>query len=400
MFDPPHDAVVIGGGIVGLAIARELQRRGRREVVVLEKETRVALHQSGRNSGIIHSGIYYPPGSLRARNCRRGVGLLLRFCEEHGIRHRLCGKLILATAVGPETEALEALRERGVRNGVPGLRILDRRELREVEPHAGGVAGLHSPSSGIVRFAEVAERLGTLITEAGGDIRTGCRVAEISADGPQVRVADDRGERIRARLLVNCGGLHADRLARLAGDDPGVLVAPFRGEFFRLIPSRRHLVRGLIYPVPDPRFPFLGVHVHRNIDDEVHAGPNAVLGLAREGYRWNDVNPRDLAEMAAHPGMRRFLRREWRTGVAETRRSFSRRRFARTLARLVPEIRAGDLEPAPAGVRAIAMLPDGRFADDFRICRRENRIHLLNAPSPAATAALAIAERVAEMAAG
>ncbi len=403
MRTPPHDAAVIGGGIVGLAIAREMQRQGRRglrRVAVLEKEFRLASHQTGRNSGVLHSGVYYPPGSLRARNCRRGVGLLLRFCDEHGIRYRLCGKLILATASGPETEALEALLERGTENGVPDLRILERRDLRKVEPHAEGAAALHVPSSGIVRFAEVARTLGTLVAEAGGDIRTGSRVVGIDADGPVMRIVDADGEAVRTRILVNCAGLHADRTARLAGDAPGLLVVPFRGEYHRLIAARRHLVRGLLYSVPDPRFPFLGVHLHRNMEGEVHAGPNAVLAFAREGYRWGDANRRDLLEMASHAGMRRFLRREWRAGAVEIRRSLSKRRFARSLARLVPEIRPADLEPAPAGVRAIAMLPDGRIADDFRIRRCGNRIHLLNAPSPAATAAFAIAEQVAEMAAG
>ncbi len=390
------DTAIIGGGIVGLAVARELQRRGLR-VVVFEKEDGVAFHQTGRNSGVIHSGVYYRPGSLRARNCRRGVALLLRFSEEHGIPYRQCGKLILA-ARESERATLEALRKRGEENGVPGLRILERDEFREIEPFAEGVAALHSPSSGIIRFREVAETLARLVTEGGGRIRTGQPVGKISSEGSWV-VLDRGGETVRARLLVNCAGLHADRVARLAGDDPGLLVAPFRGEYYRLIPERRHLVRGLIYPVPDPRFPFLGVHVHRSMDEEVMAGPNAALAFAREGYRASDLSFRDLREMAAFPGIWRFLRREWRAGITELRRSLSKRRFARDLRRLVPEIRAKDLDPAPSGVRAIALLGDGRIADDFRIRRVENRIHLLNAPSPAATAALAIAEQVGELAA-
>ncbi len=390
------DTAIIGGGIVGLAVAHELQRRGLR-VVVFEKEDGAAFHQTGRNSGVIHSGVYYRPGSLRARNCRRGVALLLRFSEEHGIPYRQCGKLILA-ARESERATLEALRKRGEENGVPGLRILERDEFREIEPFAEGVAALHSPSSGIIRFREVAETLARLVTEGGGRIRTGQPVGKISSEGSWV-VLDRGGETVRARLLVNCAGLHADRVARLAGDDPGLLVAPFRGEYYRLIPERRHLVRGLIYPVPDPRFPFLGVHVHRSMDEEVMAGPNAALAFAREGYRASDLSFRDLREMAAFPGIWRFLRREWRAGITELRRSLSKRRFARDLRRLVPEIRAKDLDPAPSGVRAIALLGDGRIADDFRIRRVENRIHLLNAPSPAATAALAIAEQVGELAA-
>ncbi len=390
----PFDAAVVGAGIVGLAIARELQRRGRRRVVVLEKEARVASHQTGRNSGVMHSGIYYAPGSLRARLCRRGGQLLRDFCDRNGVAYRLSGKLVVAREAGRETEALESLLERGTANGVPDLKILDRSGLRAVEPCADGAAALHVPSAGVVRFDEVAEALAESVREAGGEVRTGFRVARIDAERTGVRL--DGG--IRAGMLVTAAGLHADRVARLAGEDPEILVAPFRGEYFRL--RRPELVRGLIYPVPDPRFPFLGVHVHRNLDGEVHAGPNAVLALAREGYRRRDARAADLFEMAAFVGMRRFLRREWRAGVVEVRRSFSRRRFAASLARLVPAIRPEDLEPAPPGVRAIAMLPDGRIADDFRIRRSENRIHLLNAPSPAATAALAVAERVGELADG
>lgn len=390
----PLDVIVIGGGIVGLAVARRLQENEpSRSILVLEKEPEIARHQTGRNSGVIHSGIYYAPGSLRARNCRRGVGLLLRFCEEHGVPCALSGKVIVAAGEG-ERGRLEGLLRRGEANGVPGLRMLDRAELREIEPHAEGVAAIHSPTSGVVRFSEVAATLRRLFQAAGGEVRTGAPVVGIVRSGGAVRVLTSNGE-FPARRLVACAGLHSDRIARLAGDEPEFRILPFRGEYYRVRPERAGLVRGLIYPTPDPRFPFLGVHLHRNLDGHVDAGPSAVLALAREGYRRRDLNLRDLAEMAGYSGFRRLALREWRVGVDEIHRSLSKRAFTRRLRRLVPEIRASDLVAAPSGVRAIAVLPDGRIADDFRILRRENRTHVLSAPSPAATASLAIAEQVA-----
>lgn len=390
----PLDVLVVGGGIVGLAVARRLQEsEPSRSILVLEKEPDIAGHQTGRNSGVIHSGIYYAPGSLRARNCRRGVKLLLRFCEEHGVPYSLSGKVIVA-ADAAERARLEGLLRRGETNGVPGLRMLNGAELREIEPHAEGVAAIHSPTSGVVRFAEVAATLRRLFETAGGEVLTGARVVGIARSGGGVRVLTTSGE-FPARRLVACAGLHSDRLARLAGDEPDIRILPFRGEYYRVRPERAGLVRGLIYPTPDPRFPFLGVHLHRNLDGHVDAGPNAVLALAREGYRRRDLSLRDLAEMAGYSGFRRLVLREWRVGVDEIHRSLSRRAFTRRLRRLVPEIRAPDLIAARSGVRAIAVLPDGRIADDFRILRRENRTHVLSAPSPAATASLAIAEQVA-----
>lgn len=392
----PLDVLVVGGGIVGLAVARRLQVRNPAwTILVLEKEPGVARHQTGRNSGVIHSGIYYAPGSLRARNCRRGVELLLRFCEEHGVPFSLSGKVIVA-ADEAERDRLVGLRRRGETNGVPGLRMLDRAELRELEPHAEGVAALHSPTSGVVRFAEVAAALRRRFEAGGGRVLTGARVVGIERSGGEARVLTT-GEEFACRRLVTCAGLQSDRVARLAGDEPEIRILPFRGEYYRVRPERSGLVRGLIYPTPDPRFPFLGVHLHRNLDKEVDAGPNAVLALAREGYRRRDVNLRDLGEMARYPGFRRLALREWRVGVDEIHRSLSKRAFTRRLQRLVPGIRPSDLIAAPSGVRAIAVLPDGRIADDFRILRRENRTHVLSAPSPAATASLAIAEQVAAL---
>ena len=393
----PLDVVVVGGGIVGLAVARRLQENEpSRSVLVLEKESGVARHQTGRNSGVIHSGIYYAPGSLRARNCRRGVELLLRFCEEHGVPYSLSGKVIVA---GKEAERgrLEGLLRRGETNGVPGLRMLDRAGLREIEPHAEGVAAIHSPTSGVVRFSEVAATLRRLLEAGGGQVETGAAVVGFVRSDGGVRILTTMGEFV-CRRLVTCAGLHSDRIARLAGDEPGLQILPFRGEYYRVRPERAGLVRGLIYPTPDPRFPFLGVHLHRNVDGHVDAGPNAVLALAREGYRRRDVNLRDLGEMAWYSGFRRLALREWRVGVDEIHRSLSKRAFTRRLQTLVPELRASDLSPSLSGVRAIAVLPDGSIADDFRILRRENRIHVLNAPSPAATASLAIAEQVAALA--
>ncbi len=364
-------------------------------MVVIEKESEIARHQTGRNSGVIHSGIYYRPGSLRARNCRRGVELLLRFCRDHGVPFALSGKVIVA-ANPAERERLGELLRRGERNGVPGLRLLDRRGLREIEPHAEGTAAIHSPGTGVVRFREVARALRRRFESAGGVVMTGARVlgVVVSADG--TRVLTSAGE-VECARLVNCAGLHADRVARLAGDEPGVSIVPFRGEYYRVRPERSGLVRSLVYPTPDPRFPFLGVHLHRNLDGRVGAGPNAVLAAAREGYRRRDLNFRDLGEMVRDPGFRRLARREWRTALAEIRRSLSKPAFAAELQRLVPELEEDDLEPGPSGVRAIAVSADGRIVDDFRIVRRENRTHVLNAPSPAATACLAIAEQVASL---
>ena len=405
------DAAVVGAGIVGLAVARELQRAGggdrpgnrprnrshNRSVVVFEKEDGIARHQTGRNSGVIHSGLYYRPGSLRAKTCRRGVGLLTEFCDRRGVPYSQCGKVIVARGAA-ERERLAALRRWGEANGVPGLRLLDRAALREIEPRAEGEAALHSPTSGVVRFSEVAAAIRRRFEAAGGTLVTGARVLGVARepDGG-LRVLTAAGEAV-CRQLVNCAGLHADRVARLAGDEPGLAVLPFRGEYYRLRADRAGLVRGLIYPVPDPRFPFLGVHLHRGLGGEVGAGPNAILAGAREGYRRRDLDRRDLREMAGYPGLRRLALREWRVGCGEIARSLSKRLFTRQLRRLVPEIAAADLEPAPSGVRAVAVLPDGRIADDFRVLRRENRVHVLNAPSPAATASFAIAERVVRLA--
>jgi L-2-hydroxyglutarate oxidase len=390
------DVAVAGGGLVGLGTAMALAGRGLK-VTVLEAEDRVAFHQSGHNSGVIHSGLYYKPGSLKARLCVEGARALYRFCEEEGIAHERCGKLVVAT--GPEElPRLDELERRGAANGLSGVRRLRAEEIREIEPHAAGIAALHVPETGIADYPAVARAYARRIEAGGGRVATGARVTGVRRDGPGLVVETPRGA-VAASLLVNCAGLQSDRVARLCGADPGVRIFPFRGEYYELSPERRGLVRGLIYPVPDPRFPFLGVHLTRMVNGGVEAGPNAVLALKREGYRWRDISPRDLASTAAWPGFWRFAGRFWRIGAYEVRRSLMKSAFVRDLARLVPEIRPEDLHRAGSGVRAQALDARGGLVDDFHIVRGERAIHVLNAPSPAATASITIGEEIAAMAA-
>jgi L-2-hydroxyglutarate oxidase len=384
--------VVIGGGIVGLATAHRITvEHPDAQVTVLEKEPRVAAHQTGHNSGVIHAGVYYRPGSLKARLCRRGSRSMVDFCTEHGIAVRVCGKLIVA---GDEAELprLRALHERAVANGLP-VRLLTPAEAAEHEPHVRCVAALHVASTGIVDFTEVCATLAALAEKAGAEVRLGTRVTGI-ARRSGVQVVRTTGGEVIADVLVNCAGLHADRVARLAGVEPPARIVPFRGEYYELRPERRDLVRGLIYPVPDPQFPFLGVHLTRMIDGGVHAGPNAVLALARQGYTWGRINLRDIADLATYPGLWRLARRHLRYGLTEMRRSLSTTTFARSLARLVPEVTRDDLVPSAAGVRAQAILPDGGLVDDFLIVARQRQVHVLNAPSPAATSSLEIARHI------
>ncbi len=377
--------VVIGGGIVGLAVAHRLaSERPGDEITVVEKEPVVGAHQTGHNSGVIHAGVYYRPGSLKARLCRAGSQSMVRFCQEYGVPVHVCGKLIVATDTA-ELPRLHALHERARQNQLP-VRLLDAAQAREHEPHVACVAALHVASTGIVDFRVVCETLAKLLEAAGVRLRLGERVVDLR-DGLVVTSAGD----IPADVVVNCAGLHADRVARLAGIRPPARIVPFRGEYHELRPERRDLVRGLIYPVPDPALPFLGVHLTRMIDGSVHAGPNAVLALAREGYRWSRVNPRDVLDAATYPGLWRLGRRHLRYGLTELGRSLSRRRFAASLARLVPDIREDDLVPAEAGVRAQAVLRNGDLVDDFLIVTEGRQIHVINAPSPAATSALEIA---------
>jgi len=389
------DVTIIGGGIIGLASAYRLQERlPRLRLAVLEKELAVAAHQTSHNSGVIHAGIYYRPGSLRARLCVEGAREMVEFCRRHQLPHEICGKLIVATRT-EELPALAELLRRGNLNGVPDLAELGPEDIRRVEPHAAGIRALHVPGTGIVDYAAVARKLAELATARGAEIHTGSRVTGIRQINASEVVIKTEGGEVATRYVVNCGGLFSDRLARRAGVRPAARIVPFRGEYYMLRPSQRHLVKGLIYPVPDPRFPFLGVHFTRTVHGGVEAGPNAVLALAREGYRWNQLCPRDLLETLTFPGFWRLAGKYWRTALGEMCRSLSKPAFVRALQRLVPEIRAEHLLPGGSGVRAQALLQDGAIVDDFRIIRQDRAIHVLNAPSPAATASLSIGDEIA-----
>ncbi|WP_406105561.1 L-2-hydroxyglutarate oxidase [Streptomyces sp. NBC_01003] len=387
------DVLVIGGGIVGLSTAYALTRAvpGTR-VTVLEKEHGPARHQTGRNSGVIHSGVYYRPGSLKARFAVRGAAEMVEFCAEHGIAHEVTGKLIVATE-RDELPRLHALVQRGRENGIP-VRELGPAQIGEYEPYVRGLAAIHVGTTGVADYASVARHLAEA---SGADIRYGAEVVQIDRRAERgVAVRTAAGDVVRGRVLVNCAGLHCDGIARLAGDDPGMRIVPFRGEYFEL--ARPELVRGLVYPVPDPAFPFLGVHLTRGIDKSVHVGPNAVPALAREGYDWSTVRPRELGATLAWPGSWRIARRHWRYGAGELRRSLSRDAFTAAVRRLLPAVTADDLVPAPAGVRAQAVLRDGTLIDDFLIREAPRTVHVLNAPSPAATASLPIGREVARRA--
>ena len=389
-----HDVIVIGGGIVGLATAYRLtERYPNLRVVVLEKEGHVAPHQTGRNSGVLHSGIYYTPASLKASLCVTGKRELEAFCEAQGVAFDLCGKVIVAVD-DTELPRLDALYQRGMANGVV-CEMIGPERLRELEPHAVGLRAIHIPGTGIVDYRGVCERLAALLGERGSDVRFGARVLGIRETDTGI-VAESSAGPFSAKYGVNCAGLHADRVARLSGAAPSVKIIPFRGEYYKLAPEAERLCRGLIYPVPDPRFPFLGVHFTRMTAGGVECGPNAVFAFAREGYRKRDISPRDLAEALGFAGFRKLARTHWRMGAAEMWRSFSKTAFLRALQRLVPEIRAEDLAPAPAGVRAQAIGPDGALVDDFAFEERPRFVNVLNAPSPAATAALAIGRLVAD----
>ncbi|MFE7236369.1 L-2-hydroxyglutarate oxidase [Streptomyces sp. NPDC002405] len=387
------DVLVIGGGIVGLSTAYAITRAapGTR-VTVLEKEQGPARHQTGRNSGVIHSGIYYRPGSLKARYAAGGAAEMVKFCAEYGIAHEVTGKLIVATG-REELPRLHALVQRGRENGIP-VRELGPAQIEEYEPEIRGLAAIHVGTTGICDFTAVARQLAEA---SGAEIRYGARVVRVDRR-PELGVAvlTGRGDVVRARVLVNCAGLYCDEVARLTGDEPGVRIVPFRGEYYEL--ARPELVRGLVYPVPDPAFPFLGVHLTRGVDGGVHIGPNAVPALAREGYGWGVVRPRELAGTLGWPGSWRIARRHWRYGAGELRRSVSKGAFTQAVRRLMPGVREEDLVPAAAGVRAQAVLRDGTLVDDFLIREGARAVHVLNAPSPAATASLPIGREVARRA--
>jgi L-2-hydroxyglutarate oxidase LhgO len=384
---------VVGGGIVGLAVARRLlEQLPGSTVTVLEKEAVVGSHQTGHNSGVVHAGLYYPPGSLKARLCTAGRAQMQAYCRDRGLPHDECGKLVVAL-MDSERDRLAEIFRRAVANGVPSVRMVDGAEISELEPHAVGVAALYSPHTAIVDFSAVARSYAADVVAAGGEVRTGVEVVGAAERPDGVTVATTAGE-VAVDQLVVCAGLYADRVAELFGDDPNPRIVPFRGEYHRLRPEARHLVRGLIYPVPDPRYPFLGIHLTRRYDGEVLVGPNAVLALAREGYRRRDVRLRDVRDTVAWPGFRRMARQHWRTGLVEYGHSLSKRAFVRQAQRYVPALRPADVVPAAAGVRAQAVSRAGELADDFVLNHRGRVLHVRNAPSPAATSSLAIAEYV------
>jgi 2-hydroxyglutarate dehydrogenase len=387
---------VVGAGILGLAVARELLHRhpvGR--VVVLDQADAVGAHQTSHNSGVIHSGVYYQPGSLKARLSVEGAARMYEYCERHGIEARKIGKLIIATHER-ELPGLDELERRARANGVPGLRRVDTTGIRMLEPHATGIAALHSPQTGIVDFRLVCERLADDVREAGGDVRLGWEVSDVREDDRSVRLHGADGDAVDASAAIFCAGLWSDRLAVRAGAPADPRIIPFRGAYLRLREDRRELVRGLIYPVPDPALPFLGVHLTPRIDGEVLLGPSALVVAARDAYRVTQVRARDLLDTVAWPGTWRMAARWWRTGLSELRMAASRRAFAAAAARYVPEVGAGDLLPAFAGVRAQTVGRDGRLIDDFLLSSTRRTVHLRNAPSPAATSALALAELIAD----
>ncbi len=396
MTTPRYDVAIIGGGIIGLATALSLTVRRSLSLIVVEAEDQLASHQTGHNSGVIHSGLYYKPGSLKARNCVEGREELYRFCEEHRIAFERCGKVVVVTR---ETElpALATLEERGRANGLTGLKRLTSEEIKEHEPHVAGIAGLWVPETGIVNFTQVTQTYADLVNQAGGVIQTESKVTGCRRQSNELILQTSRGD-LPCRYLINCGGLQSDRLARLCGVEPGLKIIPFRGEYYELMPERYSLVNNLIYPVPDPRFPFLGVHFTRMIHGGVEAGPNAVLAFKREGYNRTSFSGRDTREMFTYRGFWHMAGQYWRMGLGEFYRSFSKSAFVKALRRLIPELEANDVHRAGAGVRAQALEPNGFLADDFRIVQAERMIHVLNAPSPAATASLSIGRTIADMA--
>jgi L-2-hydroxyglutarate oxidase len=388
------DFTVVGGGIIGLSTAMALSKRyPEAHILLMEKEAGLAKHQTGHNSGVIHSGIYYKPGSLKARFCKAGGAALVAFCRENDVACEVCGKIIVAIEPG-ELARLDSLYRRGRENGL-AVKKLGATELTELEPHATGLAAIRVPTAGIVDYVGIVRAFARIVEERGAEIRTSTRVENISDMGDGVEIGTNRGS-FRTRTLVNCAGLYSDRVAEMSGVDPGMKIVPFRGEYYELVPEKRYLVRNLIYPVPDPTFPFLGVHFTRMVQGGVEAGPNAVLGLAREGYEKTDINLLELVEILSYPAFWKLARKNWRVGIEEIKRSFSKKAFVRSLKRLVPEIMEGDLYPVSAGVRAQAMTKDGRFIDDFLIVEGKNSVHVLNAPSPAATASIPIGEAIAE----
>jgi len=391
------DVIVIGGGIVGLAIAYKLlEQKPGLKLRILEKEKSIGLHQSGHNSGVIHSGIYYKPGSMKAKNCRRGVRELLLFCDKFNVQYDLCGKVIVAVN-SEEVNRLDALYKRGLENGISDVRIIDSQELKDLEPHATGIKAIHVPSMGIINYTSVVEELAKQIIKRGGKIKTKATVKGFVRKASECIVNTQTCD-YPTGLVINCSGLYSDKIAQLAGENSSIRIIPFRGEYYVLKPESRHLVNSLIYPVPDPRFPFLGVHFTRKIDGSIEAGPNAVLATAREGYRRRDFSFQETWELLTNPGFWKIGRNYWKTGMGEYTRSLFKPLFVKALQHLVPAIQGSDLVPGGSGVRAQAMDKTGKLLDDFCIVQSERFIHVLNAPSPAATASFAIGSKISAQA--
>jgi L-2-hydroxyglutarate oxidase LhgO len=392
---PRYDVVVVGAGIIGLAVARQLQaRRPGVRLAVVDKEPALGAHQTGHASGVVHRGVYYAPGSLKARLCVEGAARLLAYCEERAIPILRCGKVVVATS-DEEVPRLEELHRRSLANGVPRVELVDRERLRELEPHVAGVRAVHSPETAVVDFSLVADAYGRDVTEGGGELLLGRQVVSFTRRGGATSIGTTGGDLEAARVVV-CAGVYADRLAASTGADAEPRIVPFRGDYLVLRPERRHLVRGLVYPVPDPAFPFLGVHTTVRPDGAVWLGPNAVLALSREGYRRRDVSLRDVREILRSSGFRRLARNHWRMGAAEAVRDLSTRRFVAAARALLPELTVDDVLPGPSGIRAQALAPDGTLIDDFVFHEAEGVVHVRNAPSPGATSSLAIASVIAD----
>ncbi len=390
-----YEIAIIGGGIVGTATALNLQKKGSYKIVILEAEDHLAAHQTGNNSGVIHSGLYYKPGSLKAKNCTLGRELMYRFCEENNIKHDKCGKLVVATNKN-EITSLNELERRGKENGLKEIKRLSKEELKEYEPYVNGIEGLFVGETGIVDYKDVVDAYSKLIKENGGEIKTNSRFKSLRKDGSELILETVSGE-IRTKFLVNCGGLQSDRVAKLCGVEPGLQIVPFRGEYYKIKKEKEHLVNNLIYPVPDPKFPFLGVHFTRMIKGGVEAGPNAVLAFKREGYKHSDISIPDILGMITYTGFWKMAAKHYKMGFHEFHRSFSKEAFVKALQKLIPEIQLDDIYREGAGVRAQALEPDGKLVDDFRIIEGDKMVHVLNAPSPAATASLSIGETISEL---
>ncbi len=392
-----YDIVIVGGGIVGLATALRLKElKPALKIALLEKEKTLAAHQTGHNSGVIHSGIYYKPGSLKATNCINGYHQLLDFCNKHEVNYDLCGKIIVATNT-EEIQYLENIYKRGVENGLAGLKKIGREEIKELEPHCSGIEGIIVPQTGIIDYTAVSLKYAEVFKAAGGEIFLGEYVKDITTKGNETTVLTEKGT-YNTKLVINCAGLYSDKIAGLTRKNMDVRIIPFRGEYYKIKKEKQHLVKNLIYPVPDPNFPFLGVHFTRMIEGGVEAGPNAVFAFKREGYKRTDVNLSELAGSLAWPGFRKVAMKYWKTGMGEYYRSFSKTAFTKALQKLIPEIKEEDLEPGGAGVRAQACDRNGGLIDDFMILEEQNSIHVCNAPSPAATSSLSIGKTIAEIA--